>query len=237
MKATLPELKLVSVRYNVADAIREALIGGSFQPGESLSELQIAAQLKVSRGPVREALLMLAQEGLLTHSHNRGFSVLHFAKEDRDKIRCVRRPLEVLALSLAQSNITPAEIATAQAHLDSLLSSLREGKHQDAVRADFEFHFVIYEASRNEWLIAALKRIMVPYFTYAMVYIGRDPSLTEEVAAKQHALYLDYLTGNTGLTADQCVDPHFGRSSASVAQRLSGPPATAVSDSGGSAME
>ena len=51
--------------------------------------------MNVSRGPVREALLVLAQEGLVSHSQNYGFSVLEFNEQDRTEVQQVRLPLEV----------------------------------------------------------------------------------------------------------------------------------------------
>ena len=78
----LPVVKPVALRVRVAEAIRQALLEGQFSPGENLSEVSLAREMNVSRGPVREALLVLAQEGLITHSQNYGFSVLGFTDED-----------------------------------------------------------------------------------------------------------------------------------------------------------
>ena len=55
-----------AIRETVADALRRTLLEGRFQPGENLSEVAIAAEFHISRGPVREAMLVLAAEGLLT---------------------------------------------------------------------------------------------------------------------------------------------------------------------------
>src|SRR5512132_2316003 len=102
--ATLPSLKATAMRDGAAEALRRALLEGKFQPGEDLSEVALAQQLEISRGPVREALLVLAQEGLLVHRQNRGFSVLEFTDEDRKAINDVRLPLEARALELAREH-------------------------------------------------------------------------------------------------------------------------------------
>src|SRR6478735_3441645 len=94
----LPQLKAVSMRESVGEVIRKALYDRRFNAGESLSEARLAAEMGISRGPVREALLVLVQEGLLTHSPNRGFSVINFTAEDLREISEVRVPLEATAL-------------------------------------------------------------------------------------------------------------------------------------------
>src|SRR3954471_14970305 len=100
--ASLPHLKPVSIRERVSEAIRRALLEQRFQPGDALSEVALAAEMNVSRGPVREALLVLAQEGLVSHSQNYGFSVVNLTDEDRKEVRQIRIPLETLALELAK---------------------------------------------------------------------------------------------------------------------------------------
>src|SRR4051794_20152871 len=88
----LTKIRVSAIRNVVADALRRALLEGRFRPGEDLSDAAIAAEFQVSRGPVREAMLILAEEGLLTHTQNRGFSVLNFTAEDLAHIERVRVP-------------------------------------------------------------------------------------------------------------------------------------------------
>ncbi|MBL9209597.1 MAG: GntR family transcriptional regulator, partial [Opitutaceae bacterium] len=59
----LAAIRSVSIRHAVADAIRAALREGHFKLGENLSEVALATKFEVSRGPIREALLVLVEEG------------------------------------------------------------------------------------------------------------------------------------------------------------------------------
>src|SRR5882724_9735244 len=102
----LPQLKAVSIRESVGDAVRKALYDRRFQAGEPLSEVGLAGEMGISRGPVREALLVLVQEGLLTHSPNRGFAVVNFTQADLKEINEVRLPLETTALTLAKPKMS-----------------------------------------------------------------------------------------------------------------------------------
>src|SRR5438128_10813307 len=102
----LPVVQSFALREGVAQAIRQALLEGRFKPGEYLSDSALAKEMNVSRGPVREALLILAQQGLITHSQNHGFSVLGFSDRDHREIDDIRLRLETLALTLARARMT-----------------------------------------------------------------------------------------------------------------------------------
>src|ERR1039457_4663135 len=108
----LPVVQSVALREGVAHAIRQALLEGRFRPGEYLSDTALAREMSVSRGPVREALLVLAQQGLIAHSQNHGFSVLGFTDTDHGEIDEIRLRLETMALSQARSRITETDLST-----------------------------------------------------------------------------------------------------------------------------
>src|SRR5438876_10530018 len=115
----LPLVQSVALREGVAQAIRQALLEGRFRPGEYLSDTALAREMNVSRGPVREALLILAQQGLITHSQNHGFSVLGFADTDHAEIDEIRLRLESLARSLARIRITADDLQTIEEFRES----------------------------------------------------------------------------------------------------------------------
>ncbi len=197
------------MRDNVASTLRQALFDGYFQPGEDLTEVGLASQLKVSRGPVREALLMLAQEGLVVHSQNKGFSVFQLAEEDFTLIILARMPLEITALEAARERVTPEDLEALTRIKDQLLAAYCDGNFAQTTRFDKEFHSRLWETAGNPWLVQALNRIMVPYFTFTMIYKREHPQLTEEMLREQHELYLRYLAGRTDSTAEQCVRVHL----------------------------
>ncbi len=126
------------------------------------------AQLGVSRGPVREALLILEQEGLVVHNQNRGFSILTLGPEDRRGMAKVRFPLEALALELAKSRATPEDIAEMEALAIRLVASFGEDLGTCA-REDLAFHEKLWELSGNRWLVIALKRVGVPFFLWTII--------------------------------------------------------------------
>ena len=206
----LPQVKPVSIRQTVGETIRRALLEGRFRPGQPLSEVALASEMNVSRGPVREALLVLAQEGLVSHSQNYGFSVLEFNEQDRTEVQQVRLPLEVLALELAIPNITSSDVQTLDTLADQMAQSYRERRYVECTQADLDFHSLVWERSRNKRLFSALRNLMVPYFAYGSAFRMSRPDLTPELLDEQHRGFIRLLSGASDQTADQCVRFHLG---------------------------
>ncbi len=82
----------------VADSIRAAILSGAYELGAQLREVELAAALEVSRGPVREALLRLEREGLVRSEWHRGATVMTLSPEDIAELDCMRGALVGLAV-------------------------------------------------------------------------------------------------------------------------------------------
>jgi DNA-binding GntR family transcriptional regulator len=190
--------------------LRASLLEGEFVPGEAISEPVLASRFNVSRGPVREALLLLSEEGLLTHIPNRGFFVLQLTDQDRVLIDAVRLPLEVLALIEARSRVQPEHIAELEQVRDKMLEAFLVKDMNTWSVKDQLFHSKIWELAANPWLVSAMKRIMVPYFAFSAAYKLKNPNLSYELMSERHNLYIEYLKGTTSWSAEECVRFHLG---------------------------
>ncbi len=205
----VPKFKATAIRDTVADALRRSLLEGRFQPGENLSEVAIASEFQISRGPVREAMLVLAGEGLLTHTQNRGFSVLHFTARDLEQIERVRLSLESLALAASREHVTGRDLERLVALKNPIVAAFDVGDGVARVRAEVEFHTAIWTLSGDPWLLAPLKRVMIPSFSYGTAFRMNHPDLTGEILDELHSLYIDYLRGTSDRTAEECVRIHI----------------------------
>ncbi|HME58689.1 MAG TPA: GntR family transcriptional regulator [Terracidiphilus sp.] len=204
----LPVVQSVALREGVAQAIRQALLEGRFKPGEYLSDTALAREMNVSRGPVREALLILAQQGLITHAQNHGFSVLGFSDTDHREIDEIRLHLESLALSLARSRITERDLQTIEEFLEGTVAVSRQSPSAEWVKAELEFHGTIWDLSGNRWLASCLRYVMVPYFNYETAF-RLQPQVTDRGFPEQHQILLDYLKGASSCTAEECMRLHL----------------------------
>lgn len=211
MSAIITPPRATSIRQTALELLREALLSGGYPPGYPLTENAISAQLGISRGPVREALLILAQEGLVAHHPNHGFSVVNWDTEDGPAMAAVRLPLETMALELARKNVTADQLKDLDRIKIRILAGVRSQQVAQWIREDLRFHEQIWEWSGNEWLALALRRITYPFFAYSLMYQDRRTPATLETMEYLHDAYVKYLRGEGERTAEQCVRLHLDR--------------------------
>lgn len=143
-----------SLRQVVLVAIRGAILEGKLPSGERLLEADIAREMGVSRGPVREALRQLEQEGLVTVHPYRDTVVAHTSTEEMQAVLLpIRLVLERFAVRKALPGITDAEIDA----LDRLVEEMKEGaRRQDTatvVEQDLAFHRLLIDLSGSEQVV------------------------------------------------------------------------------------
>ncbi|MET3922822.1 GntR family transcriptional regulator [Arthrobacter sp. UYEF20] len=146
------------LRENVRDAIRNRIFEGHYAPGTRLVERDLADEFSVSRLPVREALRMLRQEGLVSdRANSRGTVVSSLTPEQVADLFDVRLALEVLASELAAARATRPELTHLNSLLDTAQNCLATGSIFEAHAANNQFHDAITTIARNEFLRAALE--------------------------------------------------------------------------------
>lgn len=140
------------LREIVGDAIRQAILDGTFSPGERLMEIQLADEMGVSRTPVREAIRRLEMEGFVVMIPRRGTYVADISIRDIAEIYEIRISLDILAAGLAAERITDEEIEELNRLLVEIAGHVKRGDMERIVEADTAFHDVLYKASRNKRL-------------------------------------------------------------------------------------
>lgn len=142
-----------TVPYSVqaADIIRSRILGGDYAPGQRLSEPELSSSLGISRSPLREALRLLANEGLVKVVSGRGVSVADFTEPEVRELIEIREALDVLAVRLAAKRATPHQIAVLRENLEGLTSALRTHGRQ-TLEWPSDFHLCIYEVAGNQRL-------------------------------------------------------------------------------------
>ncbi|WP_127933996.1 GntR family transcriptional regulator [Nonomuraea polychroma] len=143
--------------------LRELILDGSYPPGARLTETEAAATLEMSRTPVREALRMLAADGLVRPA-GRGVVVVALEAGDLDEAYQVRAALEALTAELAaarqrEGRIAPADLRALREVATLTATATAEGRLADAVRLNRRFHRTIAELAGNTMALRALERI------------------------------------------------------------------------------
>ena len=145
------------LREAVRDTLRTRIFEGHYVPGTRLVERDLAAEFNVSRLPVREALRMLRQEGLISDRGARGAEVSTLSAKDVEDLFDVRQSLEVLACRLAATRATAEDLDRLKGLLDEAGSHLAKGAVMEAHRANSEFHDAITAIADNNFLKSALE--------------------------------------------------------------------------------
>jgi len=140
----------------IADQLREQIIQGTFRPGEQVNESVLASQLRTSRGPVREALQRLSQEGLLVSHRNRGVFVLELSADDVREIYAVREAVESAAAN-ALLDSGPEQIDNTCEVLKPIIKDMAKqvavSDWQAIARLDMQFHISFVAGAGNSRLI------------------------------------------------------------------------------------
>ncbi|MBZ2195544.1 GntR family transcriptional regulator [Occultella gossypii] len=141
---------------DVTDQLRAAIVSGSLPPGERLREDELATQMSVSRGPIREAFVKLEREGLIVIERYKGARVVELYRDDIDQIFSLRTVLEALGAEWACQHATEADIEELGRVLDRFLEATPDTLTPELIaELDIAFHDGIMQASRHDRLIRA----------------------------------------------------------------------------------
>lgn len=136
----------------IADLIRERIMDGSFAPGEQLGEVQLAEQLDVSRGPVREALQRLIQEGLLDSRPHRGVFVVDLGADDVADVYRARLAVEREAIRVVCDTREPEALDRLDALVERMGRAAEGGRWARLAELDREFHQVLVDGAGSRRL-------------------------------------------------------------------------------------
>ncbi|RAM38100.1 GntR family transcriptional regulator [Arthrobacter globiformis] len=193
------------LRETVRDTLRTRIFEGHYAPGARLVERDLAAEFNVSRLPVREALRMLRQEGLLSDRGARGAEVSSLSPKDVEDLFDVRQSLEVLACRLVAVRATPEDLGLLEGLLEEAERCLAKGAVMEAHRANSDFHDAITRIADNGFLKAALEPLQG-----RMHWLFRHVSDLPELIQEHRDLYEAIASGDPDRAAAQSAS-HIGK--------------------------
>lgn len=141
-------IEKVTLSAQVAERLRGDILAGVHGPGEQLHEVELALSLGISRGPLREAMQRLVQEGLLKSIPHRGVFVVDLSEEDMLDVFFVRASLEEAAIRrLIDSGDRAATARTLTVLSERMDRAMRSGDHASGGDLDLEFHRTLVDAA------------------------------------------------------------------------------------------
>ena len=176
-----------SLTDEIADVVRERILKGEYEIGEKIKENQIATELRVSRTPIREALKILENEGLIDYVPNRGCFAKGFTKQDVEDIYAVREALEALAVNWAVDRITEKEIAALEEQCDLMEFYTKKKDRKKVLEMNSSFHDIIYASARSRFLAQVL-RSYKEYIDKTRKSIFYEQSYLESILVEHRAI-------------------------------------------------
>lgn len=136
----------------VVEQLRGSILSGRFAPGERLVEAELARELGISRGPIREALALLEKDGIVVNVPRRGKFLPAFDGRTIDEIYSLRRVLEPYAVQLLIASLTDPKLASLHESLDRLRDAAEAGDIGGLAQRDIDLHNRLYELAGHDLL-------------------------------------------------------------------------------------
>lgn len=156
-------LQRSSLKDQAVSTLRKFIIAGEIAPGTQLVERDVAQLLNISRGPTREALIELENQGLVSNVRNRRHVIQPSEQEVIDMFE-VRSLLEKRAAERAAANTNPANQNALFVKLNKMEEAVEQQDRTAFVMADLELHQLIWEQSGNVYLQNVLNTMSGPIF-------------------------------------------------------------------------
>lgn len=202
-------LRPKSLTETVLERLRDSIVNGDLELGSALSERVLAERLNVSKTPVRESLVQLRGEGLVTIVPQKGAYVFTLSAREVVQICEFRLALEGAGLALAIERERAALARDLSNVVERMDEALKQGDRRRYLSLDTSFHNAIFAHCGNQYLADSYAR-----------YVGKIAALRTHLASKamhtrlsfeEHKLIRDAVVEGTGENVDALLRRHIGR--------------------------
>lgn len=180
------QIEAVPLTQRVIAVLKDAFFAGTLRPGDAIVERELARQMKVGTPVVREALIVLQEQGFVRRITNTGTYVTKFDGEEVRQLYLLRVELEVLAFQWARPRASESDLDELRRAVDSLVTAGESGDRRAFLERDLEFHRRSWMLSGNAYLTETLERLMMPLFAFAVLASGVP--LTAAMAREHYGL-------------------------------------------------
>jgi DNA-binding GntR family transcriptional regulator len=203
--------------------LREAIIGGRFQPNERLVEAELVEMFRAGRSSVRAALVRLDQEGLVTREPNRGARVRLISGREAIEIEQVRIALEKMLARSAAERVAPADLADLVATIGEMRRRLDEGDPLGYSELNATFHRRIWAIADNQLaatLLTTLKSQSIRFQYRTILQPGRA-----QTSFKEHEAIVAALTRRDPDASEAAMAAHLSHVVSTLQRAIATQPA------------
>ncbi len=214
----MPKLKSLDQPASLSrlayDAILKSILSNEMHPDEIYNEVMLAKDLGISRTPVREALLELSVQGLVTFLPRKGIVVNRLTENDVEEIFEIRRAIDSTAVEKIASVDPPPDIRLLQKSLKEQKDAVKKNDYWKYLRADRDFHVTLAELTGNKRLVVIAENIrnMVHLMGIQALEL---PGRTKEVI-DEHMRILDAIVQRKPQQAREAIVDHLIKSEQAV---------------------
>ncbi|MGN6242054.1 MAG: GntR family transcriptional regulator [Motilibacteraceae bacterium] len=195
-----------SLREQVADALRAALVAGEMRPGVTYSAPALAAKFGVSATPVREAMLDLGKEGLVEAVRNKGFRVTELSEQDLDEISELRALIEVPTVGRIARRHDPDAVEALRPLAGEIVAAAARADLITYIDADRRFHLGLLALAGNTHLVKVVRDLRARTRLYGLQELADAGSLP--ASAAEHEQLLDLVRAGDSRAAVALMRHH-----------------------------
>lgn len=210
-----------TAREQVASALRRAIVRGELAPGEKLHPAQIAERYDVSQTPAREAVQLLASEGLVRINSFRGAHVSEVTAEEYEELYLMRVGLEGLGARLGAERISDQEIEEMAGLLDEMAAAAEADDIDRFYEHDHRFHLIHYSATGRESLVRRIMNLRTASERFARVAY-RLPRVSMSDTIATHRELMDAVRARDGERCEQVIVEDLRRTLETFVERFGG---------------
>ncbi|WP_242608883.1 GntR family transcriptional regulator [Actinomadura formosensis] len=177
------------MRVQIAHALRAAIVSGEMRPGVVYSAPAIADRFGVSATPVREAMIDLAREGLVTVVRNKGFRVTELSDRELDEITEVRALIEVPTVVRVAQTVRPEEIRALLPLAEAIVQAAENRDVLAYIEADHRFHLALLGLGGNSHILRLVSELRYMSRLYGVPQLAERGEL--EPSAREHEELLE----------------------------------------------
>ena len=209
MKSTSKQTRLSrTMRGDLVSIIQDEILGKKFKPGERIKEESICEELGVSRTPVREAMAVLAQRGLVVQKPHHATVVATFTPREIVDLLRVESAVEGMAAALAASNRTEEQLKGLESLTESARSTLTEYFDSDAFfNYDRKFHFKLVECTGSP-VVTRIVEIQLALISLSRYYTITAPHRFSH-SVKEHQDIIECLRRSDPVCAERALREHL----------------------------
>lgn len=191
----------------VFDAIRQAIVQLKLRPGNLLSEADVARQLGVSRQPVREAFIKLAEVGLVEVKPQRGTFVMLISIRQVQNVRFIREAIEVAVVRKAALEASQKRVDEFRRLIDAQRDAERRGDHIEFLRLDEAFHQALAHSVDTDYAWRVLENLKAQMDRVR--HLSMPDATPIDVLVGQHAAIIDAVARHAPDDAEAAMRTHL----------------------------